>query len=38
MAATVPCRTGNSRVACSEMGSPTSVQLKMTGEDPEFPS
>jgi hypothetical protein len=35
MAAAVPYGTGNSRVASSETGSPSSVQLKMTGEDPE---
>jgi hypothetical protein len=35
MAAIVPCRTGNFRVACSETGSPSSVKLKMIREDPE---
>jgi hypothetical protein len=38
MAAAVPYGTGNSQTACSEMGSPSSVQLKMTGDDPEYPS
>jgi hypothetical protein len=38
MAAVVPYGTGNSQTASSEMGSPSSVQLKMTREDPEFPS
>jgi hypothetical protein len=38
LAAAVPYGTGNSRTACSEMGSPSSVQLKMTGEDPVYPS
>jgi hypothetical protein len=38
MAAAVPYGTGNSQMACSETGSPSSVQLKMTGEDPKYPS
>jgi hypothetical protein len=38
MAAVVPCGTGNFRVACFEAGSPSSVQLKITGEDPVYPS
>jgi hypothetical protein len=37
MAIVVPYGTGNSGVACSETGSPSSVQLKITGEDPECP-
>jgi hypothetical protein len=36
MAAVVPYGTRNSRTACSETGSPSSVQLKMTREDPEY--
>jgi hypothetical protein len=36
MAAVVPYGTGSSQTACSETGSPSSVQLKMTGEDPEY--
>jgi hypothetical protein len=36
MAAVVPCGTRNSEMACSETGSPSSVQLKMNGEDPEY--
>jgi hypothetical protein len=38
MAAALPYGTRNSQTACSETGSPSSVQLKMTGEDPEYPS
>jgi hypothetical protein len=38
MAAVVPYGTGNSQTACSKPGSPSSVQLKMTGEGPEYPS
>jgi hypothetical protein len=30
--------TGSSLMACSEMGSPSSVQLKMNGEDPKYVS
>jgi hypothetical protein len=36
MAAAVPYETRSSLMACSETGSPSSVQLKMTGEDPEY--
>jgi hypothetical protein len=36
MAAAVPYGTGNSQMACSETGSPSSVQLKMTGKDPTY--
>jgi hypothetical protein len=36
MAAIVPYGTGNFQMACFEMGSPISVQLKMTGEDPVY--
>jgi hypothetical protein len=36
MATAVPYGTESSRMACSETGSPSSVQLKMTGEDPEY--
>jgi hypothetical protein len=38
MAAAVVYGTENFWVACSETGSPSSVQFKMTGEDPEYPS
>jgi hypothetical protein len=38
MADVVPYGTRNSQMACSEMGSPSGVQLKMTGEDPVYPS
>jgi hypothetical protein len=37
MAIVVPYGTGNSRVACSETGSPSSVQLKMTHSGHEKP-
>jgi hypothetical protein len=36
MVATEPYGTESSQMACSETGSPSSVQLKMTGEDPEY--
>jgi hypothetical protein len=36
MAASVPYGTESSQMACSETGSPSSVQLKMNGEDPEY--
>jgi hypothetical protein len=38
MVATVPYGTRNSQMACSETGSPSSVKLKMTREDLEYPS
>jgi hypothetical protein len=36
MAVVVPYGTESSQMACSEMGSPSNVQLKMTGQDPEY--
>jgi hypothetical protein len=36
MAAVVPYETRSSQMACSETRSPSSVQLKMTREDPEY--
>jgi hypothetical protein len=36
MVAVVPYGTESSQMACPEMESPSSVQLKMTGEDPEY--
>jgi hypothetical protein len=36
MAAAVPYGTGSSQTAYSETGSPSSAQLKMTGEDTEY--
>jgi hypothetical protein len=36
MVVAVPYGTGNSQTAYSETGSPSSVKLKMTGEDPEY--
>jgi hypothetical protein len=36
MATAVPYGTETSQMACNETESPSSVQLKMTGEDPEY--